>query len=409
MRISMVSEHASPLAVPGEEDCGGQNVHVAELSSALVRQGHEVRVYTRRDSPDQPCRVTTDHGVEVVHLPAGPPEPLPRDDLLPHMGEFADHLLAELTLTRPDVVHAHFWTSGLASLLACRGLGIPVAQTFHALGHVKRRHQGSRDTSPPQRLRLERMIARDSALVVASCSDEVHELGALGIRRTKVAIVPCGVDTTGFHPDGRVADRSELHRVVTVGRLIPRKGFDLLIAALRAVPNTELLIAGGPDEDQLAHDEEANRLRSCAVRGGVADRVHLLGRVPREDMPALLRSADIVACTPWYEPFGIVPLEAMACGVPVVASAVGGLLDTIVDGVTGQLVPPKNPRALATALRGLLNQPARRHALGLAGFDRAFSRYSWDRVAYDTVLAYQRLAPPPPPASLITPAVEGAT
>jgi D-inositol-3-phosphate glycosyltransferase len=203
--------------------------------------------------------------------------------------------------------------------------------------------------------------------------------------------VPCGVDPDEFRPAGRAAPRGpHAHRLVTVGRLVPRKGFATAIAALRTLPDTELVIAGGPDRAELGADEHACYLRSFAETMGVADRVTLLGGVARDEMPALLRSADAVVCTPWYEPFGIVPLEAMACGVPVVASEVGGLIDTVVDGVTGRLVPARRPRALAAALAELLAAPTTRARFGAAGRERAVSRYSWDRVACATVRVYER-------------------
>ena len=391
MRIAMVSEHASPLATVGGVDAGGQNVHVDALSRALARAGHEVTVYTRRDNPDAPDRVPLECGVTVEHLAAGPAVPLAKDALLPHVGELGTRLARRVAEDRPDVVHAHFWMSGLAALLGTRGTGLPVIQTFHALGLTKRRYQGRRDTSPAARIRLERALARDVAHVIATSSEETAELMRLGVPRSAVTVVPCGVDVETFSPDGPVAERGSRPRVVAVGRLVPRKGFDTIIRALAAVPDAELLIAGGPAPDRLDEDPEAYRLRVLARRLGVADRVRLLGAVPRGDVPALLRSADIVACAPVYEPFGIVPLEAMACGVPIVATAVGGIVDTVVDGATGMLVPPRRPDTLSTALRQLLAEPFWREAYGTAGVDRARSRYSWDRVATDTLAVYERV------------------
>ncbi len=391
MRIAMVSEHASPLAAMGGADAGGQNVHVAALSAALSRQGHDVTVYTRRDNRRVPATVETPDGYRVVHVPAGPAKKLPKDELLPHMGEFGRVLRSRWAKDRPDVVHAHFWMSGLASILAAKDLGIPVTQTFHALGVVKRRYQGKADTSPPERIRLERMIAKQADRVIATCSDEVFELVRMGLPRSRASVVPCGVDLTTFTPDGEVAHRTARRRIVSVGRLVPRKGFDLAIAALPSLPDTELVIVGGPDAGPLDKAPEVRRLRAIADRVGVADRVHLPGLVSREQMPALLRSADAVVCTPWYEPFGIVPLEAMACGVPVVATAVGGLTDTVVDGVTGMLVPPRNPMELAAALRRLLGDASLCESFGLAGADRVRARYSWDRVASDSLRAYGRV------------------
>ncbi|GDY33363.1 glycosyltransferase [Gandjariella thermophila] len=394
MRVAMVSEHANPLAALGEVDAGGQNLHVAELSAALVRRGHEVTVYTRRDDPDPPEQVRAEAGYRVVHVPAGPARRLPKDELLPHMEEFGRRLERSWRAGRPDMVHAHFWMSGLAALLAARPSGVPVIQTFHALGVVKRRHQGDADTSPPERINLERAIGRSMSRIAATCSDEVFELARMGIPRARMSVVPCGVDLERFTPDrparGDFPERRARYRIVTVGRLVPRKGFSTAIEALRGVPDTELVIAGGPERGRLADDPEAARLRELAETLGVSNRVRMLGQVSRDDMPALLRSADLVLCTPWYEPFGIVPLEAMACGVPVVAGAVGGLVDTVVDGVTGRLVPPRKPDELAATLRRLLADPATREAYGAAGVDRARSRYSWDRIALDTLRVYDR-------------------
>jgi glycosyltransferase involved in cell wall biosynthesis len=392
----MVSEHASPLAAVGGVDAGGQNVHVDSLSRALARAGHDVIVYTRRDSPDLPERVEISDGVVVEHLAAGPAEPLPKDQLLPHIGALSRALADRFAAQPPDVVHAHFWMSGLAGLAAARRVPAgadspvpPVVLTFHALGVTKRRFQGRQDTSPPVRIRMERALARDVAAVIATSTEEAQELLRLGTARHKITVLPCGVDVERFTPDGPAAERGPLRRVLSVGRLVPRKGFDTVIRALAAVPDTELVIAGGPAAGDLDADPEAVRLRRLAERLGVADRVRLLGAVPRPDMPALMRSADLVVCAPWYEPFGIVPLEAMASGVPVVATAVGGFLDTVVDGATGTLVPPQRPDRLASAIRKLLSEPFWREAYGTAGVDRARSRYSWDRIAAGTVGVYE--------------------
>ena len=391
MRIAMVSEHASPLAAVGGVDAGGQNVHVESLARALARAGHDVTVHTRRDSTDLPARVRTADGVLVEHLDAGPAAPVPKDDLLPLVGQLGSELAARFADDPPDVVHAHFWMSGLAALSATRGLDVPVVQTFHALGVTKRRFQGRLDTSPPVRIRIERALARDVDRVIATSTEEVSELLRLGATRGRIAVVPSGVDVEQFSPDGPVAERTDRPRVLSIGRLVPRKGFDTVIRALAAVPDVELVIAGGQAAAELAGDPEASRLSRLAERFGVADRVRLIGAVARPDVPALLRSADLVVCTPWYEPFGIVPLEAMACGVPVVASAVGGFLDTVVDGATGTLVPPRRPDRLAAAMRKLIAEPFWREAYGTAGVDRARSRYSWDRIATGTLAVYEDL------------------
>jgi glycosyltransferase involved in cell wall biosynthesis len=392
MRIAMVSEHASPLAVLGGVDAGGQNVHVAALAAALGRLGDEVVVHTRRDDPGLPRRVRLTHNVEVDHVAAGPAEVLPKDELLPHMFAFARELRAAWTEDPPDVVHAHFWMSGLAALEAARDLGIPVVHTFHALGVVKRRHQGAADPSPPQRLAIERRIARDADRIVATCTDEVFELLRMGTERRAITVVPCGVDLRRFGPEGPAEPRRPGRaRLVVACRLVERKGVGNAIEALARVPDAELHVAGGPDAAELDRDPQARRLRSLARRLGVADRVVLRGRVDRDAMPALLRSADAVVCAPWYEPFGIVPLEAMACGVPVVATAVGGQIDSVVHGGTGLHVPPRDPKALAAALRSLLADPERARELGRAGVSRARRLYDFDRIGATTRDVYAEL------------------
>lgn len=399
MKIAMVSEHASPLATLGGVDAGGQNVHVAALSTALARRGHTVTVYTRRDDPDLVARVPFAPGVEVVHIDAGPARSVPKDDLLPYMGALADGLAAEWAMSRPDVVHSHFWMSGVAALdaiarPALAGLPrIPVVHTFHALGVVKRRHQGQADTSPAARAWLEPGVGRDADAVIATCSDEAFELKALGVPSRHISVAPCGVDLGLFTPHGPRAERGRRHRILSVGRLVPRKGVDLVIRAIaelrdRGENDVELVIVGGSDGGDR-HDPEVVRLTALAAELGVTDRVHLHGQVSQAHMPELLRSADLVVCAPWYEPFGIVPLESMACAVPVVAASVGGLIDSVVDGVTGMHVPPRDPHAIAAAVSTLLADEDRLKALGAAGRARMESRYSWDRIAADTARVYR--------------------
>jgi glycosyltransferase involved in cell wall biosynthesis len=392
MRIAMVSEHASPLAVLGGVDAGGQNVHVAALASALARLGNEVVVHTRRDDPASPRRVALAPGVEVDHVDAGPPTAIPKDELLPYMPAFADDLREQWADEPPDIVHAHFWMSGLAALDAARDLGIPVVQTFHALGTVKRRHQGASDTSPRRRIALEPEVARSVDRIVATCTDEVFELLRMGADRRRITVVPCGVDLDRFGATGPVEPRGGRHRLLAACRLVERKGLADAVTALAELPGAELVVAGGPEAVALDADPEAQRLRAHAEKLGVGDRLVLRGRVGRDEMPALLRSADAVVCVPWYEPFGIVPLEAMACGVPVVATAVGGQIDSVVHGVTGLHVPPRDPAALARVLRSLLADPERMQALGEAGAARARQRYGFDRIARSTRQVYLDVA-----------------
>ncbi|WP_031482283.1 glycosyltransferase [Streptomyces bicolor] len=394
--VAMVSEHASPLAALGGPDAGGQNVYVAHLAGRLVRRGHEVIVYTRRDDPRLPERVTTPDGFQVVHVPAGPAAPIPKDELPPYIPEFGDFLAREWAAEPPDVVHAHFWMSGWAALAGARGLGVPVVQTYHALGTVKRRYQGAADTSPRDRIAIETVVGRECSRIIATCKDEVAELEAMGLSRQHISVVPCGVDPDRFAPVAGIRrPRSAPRRLLAVGRLVPRKGFDRAIRALADVPDAELLIAGGPEPALLLAEPEAERLRAIADECGVADRVTLLGGVGRERMPGLMSSADLVLSLPRYEPFGIVPVEAMACCAPVLATAVGGQLDTVVDGVTGVLVPAEDDHDISGTIRRLLADPERLARYGAQGRRRVLARYTWDRVAEGVTGAYSAVSTVP--------------
>lgn len=394
LRIAMISEHASPLAVLGGVDAGGQNVHVAELARALALLGAQVTVHTRRDCETLPEWVQFAPGVRVHHVDAGPPCRLPKDELLPYMHEFGRRLQRLWRRERPHVVHSHFWMSALAALATAPPLDIPIVHTFHALGIVKRRYQGEKDTSPPERIAIEREIARRVDRIVATCTDEVFELMRMGAQRDGLTVIPCGVDLSLFTPEGAHARRRPgMQRLVTIGRLVQRKGIGNVVSALPVLPGVELVVAGGPERTALDRDPEAQRLSQLASSEGVAERVTLLGRISREEVPRLMRSADAVVSVPWYEPFGITPVEAMACGVPIVASAVGGMIDTVLDDVTGVQVAPRDPDRLAEALRALLADPQRRAAYGRAGVERARRFYDWERVAGATLSVYERLVP----------------
>lgn len=374
MRIAMISEHASPL---GD---GGQHTHVADLSAALAEQGHEVRVYTRRDDPAMAEEVDTAGGIRVVHVPAGPAHVVAPDLLLPYMGEFARWLEKHWQEGpwRPDVAHAHFWTSGLAAVTAAKQIGIPVVQSFHELGEVPSAH----GAAGPSRSGYERALGRAVDRVVANSQDEVQGLVRIGVPRARLTVVPAGVDSMRFSPEGPAVERDpERPRILSVGRLVERKGFGDVIQAMRYVPGAEVVVVGGPPADQLKADPGARSLRALAERFQVADRFRLVGEVPFRDLPRWYRSADLVVAAPWQEQFEASALEAMACGVPVVGTTVGGLTETVVDGLTGDLVPARDPRALGGALRRLVNDKVRRFAYATAALDRARQAYSWKRVA----------------------------
>ncbi|GAC1396835.1 MAG: glycosyltransferase family 1 protein [Vulcanimicrobiaceae bacterium] len=388
MKIAMVSEHASPLATIGSVDAGGQNVHVAELGAALVTDGNDVHVYTRRDSEHLPEVVALPSGVVVHHIDAGPAKFVEKDALLPHMDAFAAALAREFACEAFDVAHAHFWMSGRATIAAARDIALPVVHTYHALGVEKRRQQADADTSPPERIATELAILRAADRIVATSSSEVFELMRMGAEAPKLKIVPCGVDLAFFDRahDRAPRPRRQRYRIATLSRLVRRKGVGDVIRALQHLPETELLIGGGSNDPS---DPDACELRAIAADCGVTDRVVFHGRVDRSDVPAFLRSADVVVCAAWYEPFGIVPLEAMAVRVPVVATAVGGQNDTVLDGYTGYSALPHEPRTIVGAVRALLADATLRARFGAAGRRRVEERYAWTRIARETERVYR--------------------
>lgn len=372
MRIAMISEHASPLGV------GDQQAHVADLSVALAELGHDVRVYTRRTDPGLDEVVAAGTGVRVIHVPAGPPYPVPAEELLPHMAEFA-RLLAEHWQREdwtPDVAHAHFWTSGLAAVTAAKQLDIPVVQSFHEIGAIEPGVVG------PSRTGYERALGKAVDRVVAQTQDEALGLVRIGVPRAQLTVVPAGVDSERFSPEGPIAPRDpDRPRILSVGRLVEHKGYGDVIQAMRYVPGAEVVVVGGPPADQLRADPGARSLRALAEKFQVADRFRLIGSVPHRDMPSWYRSADLLVAAPWEEQFERSALEAMACGVPVIGTAIGGLTETVVDGLTGDLVPARDPRALGGAVRRLINDKVRRFTYATAALDRARQAYSWKRVA----------------------------
>jgi glycosyltransferase involved in cell wall biosynthesis len=404
LRIAIISEHASPLARQGSVDAGGQNVYVLHVALALARQGHHVDVLTRRDQRSLPTVVDLRPGVRVIHIDAGPPEFVPKEQLLPHMEAFGTETLRLMRRSLPyDVVHGNFFMSGLVGLRLQRQLNVPLVQTFHALGAVRRLHQKEADKFPEDRIALECRIAREADCVIAECPQDAADLMQhCGVPARRIAQVPCGVDLTEFEPGDRLAVRRRLGLpedefiVLQLGRLVPRKGIDNVIRAVGRLGEGRpwrLLVVGGesavPDE---AITPEIGRLREVAREAGVESRVQFVGRRDRHELKDYYQAADVFVTTPWYEPFGITPLESMACGTPVIGSAVGGIQHTVVDGLTGFLVAPHDPEALAQRLEDLRCIPDLGRLMGRAGRVRATREFTWDSVALKLARVYAQVA-----------------
>ncbi|MBC6460528.1 glycosyltransferase [Actinomadura sp. HBU206391] len=387
MKIAMISLFANPLVADGS----GHSVHVAELARELGREGHHVTVYIRRQDSEARDKVRLGPGVTVEQVTAGPTRRLGADEVLAHVAEFGRHLARRWEDTRPDVVHAFFWTSGLAALSGAKDLDIPVVQTYHTLGLEQPRPRAADHTGHVQRIRLEKAIGLTADAVIPTCDAEADQLLRMSVPRSRIEVVPTGVDVDQFTPQGPAYPRGERRRLLVLSDLNEREDVGTAIKALARIPGTELVIAGGPPREELETDEAVHRLTVIAKEAGVADRVTFLGQVEHKNVPRLLRSADVLLTLPWAKTFGMVPLEAMACGVPVVATDVGGNSDSIIENVTGVHVPARRPIEVARRVRTLLADPTQLNALGIAAADRARSRYSWPRVAGETAKVYQKV------------------
>jgi len=393
MRIALVAQNGSPLTPATGPELVSQAASVAAHARGLAKLGHRVTIYARRDSRALPESAILAPRVTVEHVAAGPLAPLGGAELAAHVAGFGDQLAQHWRRTPPDLAHAYFWTSGLAALAAARGRDIPLLQTFGTLGVTQRRH-GRRADVDDGRIRLEACLARNVRGVLAGTAEEAADLAAMGVPRSSVTVVPCGVDTSQFVPEGPVAKRGSRPRLLAVTGLDQRRGLITLLQVLARVPGTELVIAGGPARPQLRKDPAYEGLTGLAEHLGVASRVSFAGRVTAEDLPPLLRSADMLVSAVPADPSGATALAAMACGTPVAAPAVGAYADAVLDQTTGILVPPGRPDLLARRLRDLLGSPLRLEAFGIAAADRASARYSWDRISRETVAVYEHCARP---------------
>jgi glycosyltransferase involved in cell wall biosynthesis len=386
MKIALVAQHATPQSGDVGRPWHTDDTRLVELSRSLAGNGHRVTVYAQRHSATLPERAQLLPGVTIEYL--GQAAGVGESDLLAGVPAFSRPLHERWIQDRPDVVHALRWTSGLAALAAARDLRIPVVQSFDSLGVAERRHHMLPRDVGTERIRLEPAIGRSASAVLAGSSDEESDLTRLGIPRRSIRVVPCGVDTDEFTPEGPVAERATRPRLVTVADLSEHDALATLLRAMAKVPSADLVVAGGPAGTELRHDLDFRRLSKLADTLGVSSQVTFVGQVGRAALPPLLRSADLLVSVSEYDPTGVLAVQAMACGTPVIASASGGLADAVVDGTTGILVPPGRPALLAQRIRQLLAHPMLLEAFSVAAADRARSRYSWDRIAHETIAVY---------------------
>lgn len=405
-QIALISEHASPLSILGGVDCGGQNLYVGQVAKSLAAMGYDVDVFTRRDSDILPETAEWVNGVRIVHVPAGPPAFVRKEDLLPYMEEFTHYLLKFCRCQRKayDMIHANFWMSGLVAADMKKELGTPFVITFHALGRVRRQHQRQADEFPDARFAIEdRIVAEADHIIAEAPQDEEDLIRLYNADPGKITIIPCGFDPTELWPISKALARISLGLppdspvIVHLGRMVPRKGVETVIRGFARLRHehhitARLLIVGGESDDPDPKiTPEIGRLQGIAREEGVDDAVTFVGRRGRDQLKYYYSAADMFVTTPWYEPFGITPVEAMACGTPVVGSNVGGIKFTVRDSETGYLVPPNNPDALAEKLAHLYTHPKLLGVFSRQAIQRVNDLFTWEKVSRGVAVLYEEV------------------
>ncbi|MCY1144808.1 D-inositol-3-phosphate glycosyltransferase [Actinoplanes sp. Pm04-4] len=395
-RIATLSVHTSPLEQPGTGDAGGMNVYIVEVSKRLARLGVEVEIFTRATRGDLPPVVEMAPGVTVRHVTSGPFEGLSKEELPAQLCAFTNGVLRAEAAHPPgryDLIHSHYWLSGQVGWLARERWGVPHVHTAHTLAKVKNRLIAAGDRPEPKaRVIGEEQVIAESDRLVTNTRFEAQDLvGYYDADPARVTVVQPGVDLDRFRPgrsDRRRFGLPEHGRVVAfVGRIQPLKAPDVLISALAAMStsDTTLVICGGPSGSGL---ERPSALIELAESLGVSDSVVFLPPQDSDGLAALYRSADLVAVPSYNESFGLVALEAQACGTPVVAAAVGGLVTAVRDGLSGVLVDGHDPREWARVLDSLLAAPSLRRKLSDGAVSHA-AGFSWDRTAENLVQVYR--------------------
>ncbi|HEX8531903.1 MAG TPA: glycosyltransferase family 1 protein [Cytophagales bacterium] len=405
-KIAFISEHASPLAILGGADSGGQNIYVDQVARNLATLGYEVDIYTRWDDPTRDQINKYLPGVRVIHVEAGPRHVLPKEQLFGFMDEFAANMEAFIVEEglHYQVIHAHFWMSGYVAMQLRKSLGVPYVVTFHALGKIRRIHQGTADGFPDCRFSVEENVARKADLVIAECPQDKEDLMILYyVPEEKIKVIPCGFDGTEFYPIDRRRARLKLGLhpdepvILQLGRMVPRKGVENVVRSLALVngrreqPARLLIVGGETDDPDPLKTPEIARLQAVAAEHDLLSQISFVGRKQRGQLKYFYNAADIFVSTPWYEPFGITPLEAMACGTPVVGSNVGGIKFSVKHGKTGYLVPPNEPEILSERLLEILDNPALGRTFSLNAIKHVNSMFTWDKVAAGIAKLYDRV------------------
>jgi D-inositol-3-phosphate glycosyltransferase len=403
-RVAMLSVHSSPLATLGGQVTGGMNVYVRELSRQLSQHGIAVDVYTRRQDLDLPEVLEFDRQARVIHLNAGPPAPYPKHDVYNHMPEFMSHVQAFIAREglQYDCLHSHYWLSGWVALRLRQRLQVPVVHMSHTLGYPKNSAvQQAWEREPPTRLQVEYEVLKHSDhLIAESQASKDHMVQDYGVDPERIEIIPCGVDTSIFHPQDRQQARHRLGLpggplLLFIGRLQPLKGIDTLLRCAHDVRQRHddvqvLIVGGGIDTDDLHERQERERLHALTRELGLGEHVRFIHAQPQEQLAYYYTAADVLVMPSHYESFGMVVLEAMACGTPVVASHVGGLASTVLPGQTGFLAPVGDVQAFAWSIEQLISTPSLWQSMSEAAYRRA-QAYTWPRIMKRTLQLYREL------------------
>jgi D-inositol-3-phosphate glycosyltransferase len=403
-RVAMLSLHTSPLATLGRtRDAGGMNVYIRELARELGRSGIYVDIYTRRSDPDSPFIHRLSDHVRVIHIPAGPSVPLPPNELYPYVREFTHRIerFAECAGHGYDIIHSHYWLSAVAGMALAREWDVPHVTMFHTVERLKGQQYGDGEIPltgmGAVRAEQEGRISSTVDGVTVASQHEAEQLRRLyGLPPSRLRLIPCGVDLALFTPGSdreRRAARQDLSpdglpTLLFVGRLDPIKGIDLLLESVaRMRTRARLVVVGGNPQ---GGDPEVDRLRSHAADLGIGERVDFPGAAPQSELSRYYRGVDALVVASRYESFGLVAVEALACGTPVVAARVGGLPSIVRDGENGILVPWRCPDAFAESLDTLLADERLRERLG-ARARPSVERFDWRRIGDEVRELYQQL------------------
>ncbi|WP_313419752.1 glycosyltransferase [Sphingobacterium multivorum] len=403
-RIAFISDHASPLATLGGKDSGGQNVYVAEVAMQLALMGNQIDIYTRCEHPSREGVVLWKPNIRVIHIVAGPKDILPKEELYGHIDEFTAHTIEFMTANQLSyqLVHAHFWLSGMVAMEIKKQLHIPFVITFHALGAVRRLHQGGSDKFPKIREKIEKDIIWAAERVIAECPNDLKDLiQHYQAPQDKIEIIPCGFNPADFHPTDRTEAKEKLGLdsaytyILQLGRMVKRKGIDNVIEAFshahHALPELRLLVVGG----NLATAEdraEFDRLHHLCIELKVEDKVIFTGQQRRDLLRYYYAASELFITTPWYEPFGITPLESMACGTPVIGADVGGISFTVRHEETGLLVAAQQPQQLSAAIVDLINNDRKRLKFSVNSL-RHVKSFTWKVVSESIAQLYAQCLP----------------